>query len=535
MTQPHPHPHPLGRRGFLTSAAATGTAAAAALGAGSAAADGPGDGTDGRAGGGSRSLLNRADKAFLQHGLIHAVWVRGGSEDGWIPDQKLWKDSGFTTPHFYGEDIAESAKGVLEYSEEVMRGAHKKTWALARAPFPKALTEAELPDPGAEWMTEAMAAHTDTLFSVCFGDEEARSDELVEYFTNAFAAMHRDHPEVLVHNNQALSQYPGNELADFVRTAKPDLVTWDWYGWQQEPVWPGGSPRSMYAQLGRYRAAALAGTDGSGEDPIAFGQYTIGFRLQPAWDTEEDRYKRRVYVSESQQNLWPYVTWAAGGKWLSLFRWELAEDYAPWETDGLFLTDADETPLPAYERYQRINADMAAFSPYLTRLRSATFARVPGRDEAGEPIPSPTAAIPDLTAQTDPGSGVLGVSVQNLGTAHGGNPGDVLVGTFRPIPGLSARENAGVLADRADTPAFMLVNGLTDYNSDNTDPFGTEGSGERTRQALTVSVAVPEGKELVRVGADRPRPQRVPLEEGADGAQFTVELDGGAGALYLWA
>src|SRR5699024_4890806 len=147
--------------------------------------------------------------------------------------------------------------------------------------------------------------------------------------------------------------------------------------------------------------------------------------LQPEWDDEDDRYKRRVYVSESQQNLFPYVTWAAGGKWLSLFRWELDEEYPPWETDGLFLTDADETPLPAYERYARINADMAAFSPYLTRLRSQAFARVGGRSEAGDPIPAPTADIEEFTAQTDPGSGVVDLAAVNLGVTNGGHPGDV--------------------------------------------------------------------------------------------------------------
>lgn len=422
----------------------------------------------------------------------------------------------------------------MEYSDEVMRGPHKKTWSLANTPEHGALRNRPLPDPEADWMTEKMAANTDTLFSVCYGDEEPQAEDLVEYLAAAFAKSHRELPHVLVHNNQALGQYVGAQLEDYVRRAKPDLVSWDWYIWMNEAQYEGESPTPLYNQLGRYRKAALEGTDGSGADPINFGQYTTGFRLQPERIVDEDRFRRTLHVSESQLNLLPYSTWAAGGKWLSLFRWELDESYLDWETDGLFMTDADENPLPAYHRYARINRDMAAFSPFLTRLRTHAVGRLAGLTASGGPTPTPQGSFPDFTPQLDPGSGVVGLDAANLGSTNGGQRGDVMLGTFRPIPGLHARENRGVLPDRSDTAAFMLVNGLTAYNSDNTDPFGTGGSGEQTRQAITAELEVPAGKELFRVTPGGRGYDRVELGGGGDRRQFTVELDGGAGALYFW-
>lgn len=98
----------VGRRGFLA-----GMAAATAAGAGAASASAhPGASPQGTGKGGPPSQLSRSDRAFLEHGLIHAAWVRSGSQDGWFPGTQLWKDSGFTTPHFYGEQTAESALGT---------------------------------------------------------------------------------------------------------------------------------------------------------------------------------------------------------------------------------------------------------------------------------------------------------------------------------------------------------------------------------------------------------------------------------------
>lgn len=498
--------------------------------------------------------LGRQDRVFLERGLVHGAWVRSGSSDGWIPSAKLWNGAGFTTPQFYCEHLAASANKVLEYSDEVVRGRATSGWALARAPYGghidpdfTAYPGTGFPDTSVDWMTEAMRAHARELHTACFGDEEAYSPDRVAYLTDAYAALRERYPWVLVHNNQTLAQYSPAQLSEYVQTARPDMLTWDWYPWQRNPQHPGGRPDALLQHIARYRAAAVAGWDGAGEEPITFGQYTTGFRVQPerpADDTQNlNRFKRRVNLSESQLNLVPYLTWAAGGKWLSLFRWELDEDYysptagATWETDGLFLTDAQERPLPAYRHYARINHDMTVFSPYLTRLRTRTIGRVPGRDRTGRLLGA--AGVETWTEATDPASGLARLVATNLGGANGGQPGDVFVGSFREIPGLSAGENRGVLPDRAGAAAFMLVNamtaGLVDYN----DPNSAGGTGAQTRQRLEVtvvpaSVQAAGGRALYRLDRRSGRPVEVPLAGTGGERRFTMDIDGGAGELFFW-
>lgn len=488
------------------------------------------------------SKLGRADRVFLHRGLVHGAWVRSGPEDGWYPDAKLWNAAGFTTPQFYAEHLAETAMKRLEYSEDVMRGLHQATWALARAPYGEQ-NLMQLPDPQEDWMTPAMRENTRDLLSICFGDEEAFSPELRDYLAVAMAKVHEEHPWVLTHTNQALGQYPDADMADYLATARPDMITWDWYPWMQ-----GNSTASSitghYRQLARYRRHSLAGHDGSGDAPIAFGQYTIGFRMS---SDNGIRQQRRVYISESQQNLQPYLTWAAGGKWLSMFRWELDEDYYNeekdilWESDGLFLTDADENPLPAYHRYQRINRDMATFSPYLVRLRSRSVGLLRGALQDGTASPAP-AGLPDWSPSLDTSAGVVGLEAANIGIANNGHPGDVFVGSFGALPEMSAGENQGVLADRGEAAAFMLVNGMAVYNDHATDPYATGGGGAATRQRVTVTVdpravrAGTRGRSLSLHTLDRStgRPVPVQLAKRGDLREFTVDLDGGAGELFLW-
>ena len=488
------------------------------------------------------SKLNRSDRVFLHRGLVHGAWVRSGPEDGWYPEATLWNGAGFTTPQFYAEHLAESAMGRLEYSEDVMRGLHQPTWALARAPYGQQ-NLIDLPDPEEDWMTPAMRENARDLLSVCFGDEEDFSPALRDYLAGAMSKIHEELPWVLTHTNQALGQYPDPDMSDYLATAEPYLLTWDWYPWMQGNS-TASSVTGHYRQLARYRRHALAGHDGSGASPLAFGQYTIGFRMS---SDNGIRQQRRVYISESQQNLLPYLTWAAGGKWLSLFRWELDEDYYNaekdilWESDGLFLTDAEENPLPAYHRYQRINRDMATFSPYLVRLRSRSAGLLRGALQDGTPSPA-VAGLPDWSPALDAAAGIVGLEATNIGTANGGHPGDVYVGTFGELPEMSAGENRGVLADRDEASAFMLVNGMAVYNDEATDPYAAGGSGEETRQRVTVAVdprAVRAGTRPLSLSLhtlDRStgRPRPVPLETVGDQLQFTVDLDGGAGELFLW-
>lgn len=480
----------------------------------------------------SPSALSRQDRVFLRRGLMHGAWVRSGSEDGWVPPTELWERSGFSAPTFYNPPL---------YSAEVMEGLADPTWALAKGPQGNHL---EAPPAADQPLLPPEArAHAEHLFTACFGDEEEFSEQGLAWLVEYYARMHRDHPDVLVHNNQAIGQYPDAEMRRYIREASPDLLTFDHYYFHEAVQYPGGSCSLMYEYTARYRRLALEGQHGDGAEPLAFGQYTTGFKLYPDLSPDGTRLDRlrALYVSESQQSVVSHVTWALGGKWLELFRWEHGPAEATIHTDGHFLNRPDGSPTPQLDRYARLNATRRAYSPYLVRLRTHAVGLDRGIDAAtGQAVPA-NAELADFSASTDPASGVVGLDARNLGTANGGRRGDVVFGSFRAIPQLSEQENAGVLPDHADATAFMLVNGLVWRNDDWDSPDGTGGDGDDTAQVITVVVdragltGAAADARLLRVDPDTGQSHEVELSRGEDGLEtFDVRLRGGESGLYYW-
>ncbi len=162
--------------------------------------------------------------------------------------------------------------------------------------------------------------------------------------------------------------------------------------------------------------------------------------------------------------------------------------------------------------------------------------------------------------EIDPGAGVTGLSAVNVATANGGRPGDVLLGTFRQLPGMTAEEAAGVLPDKDGAVAFMVVNALivantnplvTDTSSDYAPHTATGGNGADTEQEITVTVdpskvdpsvrpgrAAGPGRDvgLFRVERSTGEPIKVALSAAPGGGhQFTVRIRGSEGELYFWA
>lgn len=150
--------------------------------------------------------------------------------------------------------------------------------------------------------------------------------------------------------------------------------------------------------------------------------------------------------------------------------------------------------------------------------------------------------MPAWTPALDPKSGIVSVSSVNVGTANGGYRGDIVIGTFGELPDMSAGENCGVLADRQEASAFMVVNGMAVDNANPLDAYSTGGNGVDTRQAVTVTLdpsTVAAGTRgsalsLHRLNRRTGRPVTVPLERVGDQLRFTVEIDGGAGELFIW-
>lgn len=446
------------------------------------------------------STLSRVDRAFLRHGLIHGAWVPNDGSNRWQPGTQQWLDSGFTTPTFYDAPLWNTA---------LMEALPQSTWATAKGPDGFHLDSA--PDLSKPVLTGGQLARADDLFAVCFGDEENYSPELQQWLAGLIRNLRTEAPDALAHTNQYAGQWNDSSIRSYMAAADPDLLTFDEYYFSMTSNHAGGSVTKLYNEVERMRRLALPGNDGSYTSPLGFGQYTMGFRSGNVPSLEGGDY----IISESEQNVVSFVTWAMGGKWLNLFRWEKSAHatslLAQQDSAGSFTVQA--------RRYASLNARMSALSPYLTRLRTRSIGLVSGRTAAG--LNSP-ANVPAFSAATDPGTRLSRVYAVIAGGANGGFPGDVLIGTFRPIPGMNASEAAGIYTN-PDTPAFMVVNCLAVPNADKTSESGTGGSSADTAQFVVLRFDLSDGSV---------QPRQLKVLDPQTGSVSIVALSRVQGSVY---
>lgn len=453
--------------------------------------------------------LSRQDRVFLERGLRHGAWVMQ-EEMGWAPSPELFRDSDFTDPTWYDAPL---------WHGPLMEGLSDVPWSATKGPRGFHLDGSEeVPD---QILTGTQKERADDLFTYCFGDEDNFSEALLAHLAELFPLLRREAPDALLHTNQYAFQWTDDQMKRFMQACRPDLLTFDSYYFSWTSQHASGSVTEAYNITARTRDLALLGNDLEGSSPLAFGQYSLGFRTgDMAWMEGYD-----YIVSQSRQYLAPNLTWILGGKWNDLFRWQHGEH--------ALLTRADGSPTTQYERYRELNARMHVLSPYLTRLQTHTASIVPGASDAG---PNPDSRLPRFTSETDPGTGLLEVSAENIGGANDGLPGDVVIGTFRPIQGLSP-EQVGRFAD-LNTPAMMIMNGLVVPNVDPSIEDGVGGNAEGTRQRLTLSFSLGEGRQtgkLMTVDQRTGKERRIPVTHRSHGVGTAkVEVDGGSAQLLWW-
>ncbi|MFI8306259.1 hypothetical protein ACIF80_23010 [Streptomyces sp. NPDC085927] len=462
--------------------------------------------------------LSRVDAAFIRRGLVHCAWVAQSIDNRWQPSPQRFKDSGFTTPTFYDTPLWDSA---------LLAGLPGYTWAAAKGPAGQHLNAQNPPDLTKPVLTADQRTRTDDLFTMCFGDEENYSDQLVDWLVQLTAKLRQEAPDALMHTNQYVNQWNDTQIKNYMARVGPDLLTYDEYNFSMRSSYAGGSVTGLYNSTSRYRRLAMGGNDQAFTSPIAFGQYTMGFRSGDAPSQEGGQY----VVSESEQSIVSYVTWALGGKWLNLFRWE--KDAHP--TSLLVRKDANSTPTVQAERYVTLNRRMKAFSPYLSRLHSKKAFIALGRNSGGY---NTQPWLDVFTPSLDPDTRLSTISSENVGGANGGLPGDVLVGTFRPIPDMSAAEAAGIFTDPA-TPVFMVVNGMAVPNTVKTDEHGTGGSSADTAQNVILTFDLSDGSvrpdQLRMLNAATNQVVTPALTAKGNGTyELRKYMGGGTGELFWW-
>ena len=347
-------------------------------------------------------------------------------------------------------------------------------------------------------LTVDQQPYADRLISLQIGDE-ILFDEAAEYVRY----VRQQHPDVLSYFN-----FDGHEsdaqITGFQRDADPDLLTFSRY---LDPVSP---PSAMYSTLAQYRRLAAAGNDGTGYEPVPFGQYVRAYK--------EHRNHRYLDFTGSRIRLSVFSSWTFGAKWISLFKYTGGD--VDWIHPNVLLFDAwpDGAPTRAYDDYAEALAQSRRLGPALTRLQSTEVRFLPGQSLVGGVVS--TNSHPNGVAAWDAAADpwIEEIRVENLGAYNDQLPGDVAVGYFSPL------EESSDGPFYRDEMYFMVLNGLVDHVD---APGATE---QRITLVFDFADSGITGVEIL----DRASGEARSLDmHHLGGSRYEVDLvlDGGAGDL----
>jgi hypothetical protein len=283
-------------------------------------------------------------------------------------------------------------------------------------------------------------------------------------------------------------------LANYKQATNPDMLMFDAY------------PRhyvtfsTWYAEMQKYRIAGLAGNDGTGRQPIPYGQYLDLYR--GTWG--------EALPSESFVRLQEFASWAFGYALVTAFVYNNPNNTTVYPT--LFSSDDDSQPTAVFNQVAEANRQGLNLGPALIRLTSTDICMSPG---TGNSLPAGLSAW----AQGAGGNNYITaiIPIQSPGGANSTTYSDVLIGYLEPL-----------LADNRDYPFadgthFMIVNGAR--------------SGTVAAQAQWYHLVFDFGASgfdsLQRLSHDTGQVEFIPLMH-LTGSQYSLDwnLEGGTGDLF---
>lgn len=344
-------------------------------------------------------------------------------------------------------------------------------------------------------------------------DEQDLNDPGIRADTATWFRIARQaYPNTLLFTNQAGDRVSRANMRAYLRESRPDMLMFDRYPFQQHD-WGGkkpqaGSPTELYSMMAEFRALALGGHDGSRGQPIPYGMYLQTFTM--------DGERWRV-PSESEIRLSQFAAWTFGYTFVSAFVYTQDEADSPIRS-VFFDGPGDTNPTARFIQIAESNRQSLNLAPALVRLISTGIEVVPGRNSRMLGFANP---VPTGVGYWKPGGLPYAISITaaNLGRRNGGLPGDVLVGTFKPLH----ESFDGPVA--TNEPYFMITNGLSDAD------FGSTATTQRIR--VDFDFASFGITRLLRLNRDTGQVEPVPLEHLRDNRyRLTLDLPGGTGDLF---
>lgn len=448
--------------------------------------------------GGGDITLSEGNRIVMEKGIILQAWVPGSaSVDRCLPADEL--DALGFGPTYYESNM---------FNINIHEAYPAMPWSLALAPTGGGSSTVN--PTGEEWLSAGQLQYLDSLVSVCFGDENTYSAQQTETFRLWFEDFRSRHSSVLLHSNQWCNQWTPEQVAEYMRIAKPDLLTFDSYYFDMSKN--GTDDYALGAVLAdavnSFRVPAMAGCDGTGTTPIPFGQYLLGFK------TGDNAAATGPYeITESQKNAVANMTLTMGGKWLNLFRIIYG--------DVFLLYDSEGKPTRHFNEYAQLTKEIRNISPHLSKLQTTDVRVVRGSHDVLNfaILNKRPKTVCDFTASKK--YNLADITVRNTGTENNGLNGDVYIGYFQTLPG--AAFESGKNRDY-----FTVCNALATGNG--LLPAQQHGSSAETQQEITLGFAACPDKQLYYVNPQTG--ETVQADIGGD--TYTFTLGGGKMLVFYW-
>lgn len=351
------------------------------------------------------------------------------------------------------------------------------------------------------------------MVSVCFGDEENYSDAVLSHLKAWFNVARAHYPDVLIHNNQFPGQWSNADLRKYIKTAKPDLLTYDWYYFHTSDPENYKGAKDIAGHLMNYRTLALEGTDGNHKNYIAFGQYIQGFVNQGTY-----------VITESQLRLYYFMTLTFGGKWLNWFRYLQGDGYGgktnPTDWSLLFEHGMPGKPTIHMKWANKCNEECMYLSDYIVRLKTTDVRYVPGTSLLTEGCPNNMTPFDKASSCIKKIQGRL--MEDDKETENGG---DLYLGSFAIIP--QEEQGDPLFFENPNATFFMVTNGLSSKQEKEAEPL---------TQMVTISIDMTDFKEkrFSWFNMDNGQKEELPpIEENGKEKVYKFPLNGGSGTLLI--
>lgn len=218
------------------------------------------------------NYLSTTSEAYIKNGIMLQATCPTDTElnagNRQSPTAEQWEGSGFNGALYFESPLYNS-----KLAADLAADGYDFTWGMCNIPDASTV---------GNFLTEDARADTENLTTVSINDEIYYSERASEETMMTFEKVRTMWPHILLHTNQIGNwwatqeiQWDEDDLRYYIRTAKPDILTYDDYVFSTSGNDVLVNDRIL-EKLELYRKLSLEGWDGTGDQPISFGQYLLG-------------------------------------------------------------------------------------------------------------------------------------------------------------------------------------------------------------------------------------------------------------------